>query len=233
MATIDWEERVFQLASSLYASNEMTIDQAIANALIFKETYIDLMGLDEPKKEKKGKKGKEKEAWKEDFEVYANLVLDAKYALLGDNDVRESKTKYYPNLDYDLTLDKMVNEFWGTKEGWEYKKKHAKKTVKIDMVSTLKKGFDISSNRVYKRNGVGQNTPAKPYRDSTSPKPADKTNKDGTFYKDGFRYYHSMRDNLDYSIPLNAPPMPSIDMEYDPLNKEWYNPSSIETHGLW
>lgn len=232
MATIDWEERVFQLASSLYASNEITIDQAIANALIFKETYIELMGLDEPKKEKKGK---EKEAWKEDFEVYANLVLDAKYALLGDNDVREAKTKYYPNLDYDLTLDKMVNEFWGTKEGWEYKKKHAKKTVKIDMVSTLKKGFDISSNRVYKRNGVGQTTPARPtpivY--SVSPKPADKINDDGTFYKDGFRYYHSMRDNLDYSIPLNAPPMPSIDMEYDPLNKEWYNPSNIETNGLW
>jgi hypothetical protein len=129
----------------------------------------------------------------------------------------------------------MVNEFWGTKEGWEYKKKHAKKTVKIDMVSTLKKGFDISSNRVYKRNGVGQTTQARPtpmvY--CVSPKPADKTNDDGTFYKDGYRYYHSMRDNLDYSIPLNAPPMPSIDMEYDPLNKEWYNPSSIETHGLW
>lgn len=232
MATIDWEERVFQLASSIFVNhiNDIDIETAIEVAQNFKEKYIEKMSLDEPKKEKKGK---EKEAWKEDFEVYANLVLDAKYALLGDNDVREAKTKYYPNLDYDLTLDKMVNEFWGTKEGWEYKKKHAKKTVKIDMVSTLKKGFDISSNRVYKRNGVGQTTPAKPMVHSTSPKPADKTNDDGTFYKDGFRYYHSMRDNLDYSIPLNAPPMPSIDMEYDPLTKKWYNPSSIETHGLW
>lgn len=234
MATIDWEERVFQLASSILVNhiNDIDIETAIEVAQNFKEKYIEKMSLDEPKKEKKSK---EKEAWKEDFEVYANLVLDAKYALLGDNDVREAKTKYYQNLDYDLTLDKMVNEFWGTKEGWEYKKKHAKKTVKIDMVSTLKKGFDISSNRVYKRNGVGQTTPARPtpmvY--CVSPKPADKTNDDGTFYKDGFRYYHSMRDNLDYSIPLNAPPMPSIDMEYDPLNKEWYNPSSIETHGLW
>ena len=65
MATIDWEERVFQLASSLYASNEITIDQAIANALIFKETYIELMGLDEPKKEKKSKEKDEsfEEAW--------------------------------------------------------------------------------------------------------------------------------------------------------------------------
>ena len=65
MATIDWEERVFQLASSLYASNEMTIDQAIASALIFKETYIEMMGLDEPKKEKKSKEKDEsfEEAW--------------------------------------------------------------------------------------------------------------------------------------------------------------------------
>lgn len=232
MATIDWEERVFQLASSILVHhiNDIDIETAIEVAQNFKEKYIEKMSLDEPKKEKKEK---EKEAWKEDFEVYANLVLDAKYALLGDNEVRDAKTKYYPNLDYDLTLDKMVNEFWGTKEGWEYKKKHAKKNVKIDMVSTLKKGFDISSNRVYKRNGVGQSTPAKPIVHSASSKPADKTNDDGTFYKDGFRYYHSMRDNLDYSIPLNAPPMPSIDMEYDPLNKKWYTPSSIETHGLW
>ena len=37
MATIDWEERTFQLASSLYASNfdEMDAESAIANALHF------------------------------------------------------------------------------------------------------------------------------------------------------------------------------------------------------
>jgi hypothetical protein len=51
MCKINWEERVFQLASSLYASNEITIDQAIANALIFKDTYIELMGLEEKKEE--------------------------------------------------------------------------------------------------------------------------------------------------------------------------------------
>ncbi len=63
MCKINWEERVFQLASSLYASNEMTIDQAIANALIFKEEYIELMGLEEKKEEEKPKVVKD-----EDFE---------------------------------------------------------------------------------------------------------------------------------------------------------------------
>ena len=71
MATIDWEERVFQLASSLYASNEMTIDQAIANALIFKETYIEMMGLDEPKKEKKSK---EKDELFEDNDDFVEMI---------------------------------------------------------------------------------------------------------------------------------------------------------------
>ena len=71
MATIDWEERVFQLASRLYASNEMTIDQAIANALIFKETYIEMMGLDEPKKEKKSK---EKDESFEDNDDFVEMI---------------------------------------------------------------------------------------------------------------------------------------------------------------
>ena len=71
MATIDWEERVFQLASRLYAANEMTIDQAIANALIFKETYIELMGLDEPKKEKKSK---EKDELFEDNDDFVETI---------------------------------------------------------------------------------------------------------------------------------------------------------------
>lgn len=67
MATIDWEERVFQLASSLYASNfdEMDAESAIANALHFKAKYIEKMSLDEPKKEKKSKEKDEsfEEAW--------------------------------------------------------------------------------------------------------------------------------------------------------------------------
>ena len=71
MATIDWEERVFQLASSLYASNEMTIDQAIANALMFKETYIEVMGLEVPKPEKKTK---EKDELFEDNDDFVEMI---------------------------------------------------------------------------------------------------------------------------------------------------------------
>lgn len=67
MATIDWEERVFQLASSILVNhiNDIDIETAIEVAQNFKEKYIEKMGLDEPKKEKKGKEKDEsfEEAW--------------------------------------------------------------------------------------------------------------------------------------------------------------------------
>lgn len=67
MATIDWEERVFQLASSILVNhiNDIDIETAIEVAQNFKEKHIEKMGLDEPKKEKKSKEKDEsfEEAW--------------------------------------------------------------------------------------------------------------------------------------------------------------------------
>ena len=67
MATINWEERVFQLASSILVNhiNDIDIETAIEVAQNFKEKYIEKMSLDEPKKEKKSKEKDEsfEEAW--------------------------------------------------------------------------------------------------------------------------------------------------------------------------
>ena len=67
MATIDWEERVFQLACSILVNhiNDIDIETAIEVAQNFKEKYIEKMNLDEPKKEKKSKEKDEsfEEAW--------------------------------------------------------------------------------------------------------------------------------------------------------------------------
>ena len=66
MATIDWEERVFQLSSRIYAANaESTVESAIRCALSFKEKYIEIMGLEVPKPEKKAKEKDElfEDAW--------------------------------------------------------------------------------------------------------------------------------------------------------------------------
>jgi hypothetical protein len=182
-------------------------------------------------------KNKEKEIdWRTDFNTYMVLVNEAKAKLLADTSVRQKKEKYYPDIDYELSLEKMVDDFWGTEEGWKHKVKGSKKSASIDMAKTLNKGFDMASNRVYKR--AQRSTSA--YKQTAKPKieiqrPKDGTNPDGTFNKNGFRYYHSVRDNLDYSIPLNAPAMPSFECEFDCVKQKWYNPNETETTygGLW
>ena len=235
MCKINWEERIFAVAKDIYIEDrtnnfQRIFDEATAFVEAYKNAFANNSEEDKPKKVKA-----EPESWRTDYEVYRELVLSARDALRIDSQTREAKEKYYPNLDYDLSLDKMVDEFWGTEDGWKYKVKHAKKTAKIDMVATLKKGFDLSHNRVYKRGNIQQKPVAyKPKPDTTIIKPKDGQNPDGTFNKNGFRYYHSLRDNLDYSIPLNAPRMPSFECEYDPLTKEWYNPNDNKSNAeLW
>ena len=73
MATIDWEERVFQLASSILVNhiNDIDIDTAIEVAQNFKEKYIEKMSLDEPKKEKRVK---EKEESFEDNDDFVEMI---------------------------------------------------------------------------------------------------------------------------------------------------------------
>ena len=73
MATIDWEERVFQLASSILVNhiNDIDIETAIEVAQNFKEKYIEKMNLDEPKKEKKSK---EKDESFEDNDDFVEMI---------------------------------------------------------------------------------------------------------------------------------------------------------------
>lgn len=52
MGKINWEERVFCLASSIYAASDtIKIDEAINCALEFKKRYIERFGLEEKKQE--------------------------------------------------------------------------------------------------------------------------------------------------------------------------------------
>lgn len=72
MANIDWEERIFQLSSRIYAADaESTVESAIRCALSFKEKYIEIMGLEAPKPEKKAK---EKDELFEDNDDFVEMI---------------------------------------------------------------------------------------------------------------------------------------------------------------
>lgn len=173
----------------------------------------------------------EKKEWREDFNAYLNLVNQAKYDLLSDSEYKEYIEKYYPNADYENSVGKLVDGFWGKQEGWDYcKMKRKGKT--INMLSTLKKNLDSRSRIVYKslkpmrQNQVFNNTKSD-VKVKLNPNVhlVDNDGKlsDGTFLKsDGLRYYFSYIDKKTYSIPLDAEPMPQSEkIAYDYKNG-WY-----------
>ena len=84
--------------------------------------------------------------WKDDYEAYLSIVKDSRESLLFDDRHKALFLKYNPRCDYKLTIEKTIEMFWGTEDGWNYcKKKRKGKT--LDMVATLRK--NLERNRVY------------------------------------------------------------------------------------
>lgn len=166
--------------------------------------------------------------WRNSFEVYLALVITAKEKLLNDTEYRQYIEKYYPNSDYEATLNKLVDGFWGNKEGWEYNK-NKRKGKTINMISALKKNMDKRDRIVYKqKQGIDVKKVLYPQSTKVSLNPnlkmTDKegTLSDGTIVKNGFRYYFSKAVNGLVSIPPMAEPKPKgNNFEYD-LKYGWY-----------
>ena len=249
-----------QLGYCKVVTNRDTQGRIVGNDyMFFEEPQQDKQYLDEPYTENPNmdnqpqlnkeiikdsiKKNKEEvyKTWRNDFETYLQIVYEAQAKLLNDIEFKKQKELYHENLDYELSLEKMLKEYWATDAGWEQKKKN-KQTKNIDMVATLKKAFDYSCNRVYKKINTRQKqnvvestkTPDNPFYTvvplNSKLKFIDKrgTLNDGTFVEDGYRYYLSQKDGMKYSIPPKAEPMPHQDCEYDMKSNKWYEPKQMQ-----
>ena len=171
--------------------------------------------------------------WKKDFDEYKRLVEEAKEKLLSDEAFKQKMLKYYPNMDYELSIDKSITTYWGTEEGWNNKR--AKRSKQINMLSTLKKNLDKSI--VYKP----KQNQAQAYKKETQEEYnmkllrlpyEDKENGtliDGTFVKGGYRYYHSQLNNKAVSCAMDAPERSDDRYEWDYRKNEWYLPYQLRT----
>ena len=102
----------------------------------------------------------DKSYWRGSIDEYLSLVLIAKETLVNDQKHKALFLKYNPKCDYKLTIEKTVDMFWGTEEGWNYCKKK-RKGKKLDMISTLKKNLErnrvyISNNEAYIKNRIAE-----------------------------------------------------------------------------
>ena len=191
--------------------------------------------FNEELKEKEDKSSSKKEpTWRDDFNTFQGLVNSAKEQLLLDKKCKAKMELYYPHLNYELSLQKMVDDYWGTEEGWQKKKKGTKRDATIDMVKTLKNGFSQHYNRLYKRTTTQSFDTYTPKKVSdramdyistlTVPVQTERDGIkyliDGTFVEDGKRYYtHSTKGKIE--ISMGAVARPSEDWEWNSNILTW------------
>lgn len=96
-------------------------------------------------------KDKEKDnapEWKKSFEAYTAEIQSQWSALSLNRDWLAERERYHPNLDIRKSLEKAMNDFWGTEAGWKHKKK--KRAKEIDLMATLNNALTMRSNQVFK-----------------------------------------------------------------------------------
>lgn len=159
--------------------------------------------------------------WRGDYAIYKDEVYKARDLLLEDDDYKAKITKLYPNIDYHRSILKSVM-FWESEKGWECKKKS--QSNNIDMVATIKKNID--------KNVVFQNKNNIPIENEKlldmEIQDEDGNLGDGTFFKNGRRWYYSNKEKRVCSINIKASPRPSEDFEYDSVKDIWYIPKGTD-----
>ena len=99
------------------------------------------------------------DTWKTSYEIYLKSCMDGYNALKEDTKWMAKQQKFNPNVDILLSLEKAVENFWGTEAGWKNKK--SRRSKDIDWKSTLTKTIDM--NKVFlPRNGFESPTVKKP-----------------------------------------------------------------------
>ena len=86
--------------------------------------------------------------WRDSFGIYLKELSEKHLELIKDDEFISLQEKYNPNVDIVLSIEKAINNFWGTEAGWKNKK--SKRTKVINWKSTLTKAIDM--NKVYKQN---------------------------------------------------------------------------------
>lgn len=85
--------------------------------------------------------------WRDNYEVYL-AELDKSYAeIIQDEEFILDRQKYYPNIDIQLSFEKVYKDYWHTQEGW--KKKKNSKSNELDWKATFKNSLNQKFNQVY------------------------------------------------------------------------------------
>lgn len=171
-------------------------------------------------KDKDKDKDKDNILWRNSFEEYMKLVVKAKEELLSDKEFIKNTCNYYPNIDIALSLDKAIYVYWGTEDAWN--KQRRKKVININLKTALKKNIDkniVYKNKFSKPKEVNEISSLHPELKIVD---EEGSLSDGTFIKNGHRYYFSNRKGTSFSVPMDEEPKPSGDCWEYAYGTGWY-----------
>jgi hypothetical protein len=86
--------------------------------------------------------------WRDSFDAYDEELCRQLEELKKDEEWFVKRAKYHPGLDIRLSLEKALNDFWGTEAGWNCKKKS--KSKEFDLKATLARALSFKENQVWK-----------------------------------------------------------------------------------
>lgn len=186
----------------------------------------------ETKKEKEdtnvSSKVVEESDWRSSFAIYKSLVDEAKLELINDKKYKAYIENYFHDADYYASINKLVDGFWGTEDGWNYCKKK-RRGKNINMFSILKKNLDnrqriVYNKKVPKMPNIIENKPKCSVPINPDLRFIDNEGKlnDGTFIKNGYRYYFSKKKGETFSVPPGEEPKPDGDYWEYAYGVGWY-----------
>jgi len=88
--------------------------------------------------------------WREDYEIFLNELRSSFQSIINDKIWIKEKERFHPNVDIELSIEKVCKEYWATDVGWK-KKKGIKSTKTIDWKATFTNSLNQKQNLVYKQ----------------------------------------------------------------------------------
>jgi hypothetical protein len=140
--SLDWIEVIENLDTNVNNLDTHGMSNSFDSSILFNS--IQSSSLNGVGVQGKGKKVRGE--WDKDFWAYRKMVILAYREIVGNPEIIKQQEKLNPGIDIELSLQKSIINFWGTRAGWKNKK--GKRSKEINMKATLINNID--KNKVWK-----------------------------------------------------------------------------------
>lgn len=145
--SLDWIEVMENLDSNVKMVDSITRDTPRERSILFNPVQSSSV------QSKEGEAGEKwvggcPHTWRTSFEIFQKEAETEFDRLYEDLEWIAIQKRDYPGIAVRRTLEKLWREFWGTKDAWEYRRKHSK-SESLNWKRTIENGLSDRRHRLY------------------------------------------------------------------------------------